>query len=374
MTKKEQKINILQLVSSLEVGGLEKLLVAFVKAGELSVENVNLSVIVMNDKVDEGLKQELLSTKYNIYFLNRKESHKSIKYLFQLMKIIKNENVDIIHTHNDGSKYWSILCKLVKPTLKLVYTIHDTGIIENLGKLKLWIHKTFIDKSIAISTDIYQCCINHKVIKIEKIYNGVNLKKFIPKTSNFLSDGKLNIINVARITYHKKGHDILIKALKECKNKGMRFVCNFVGGIYDYDKDSFEYLKTLIEELGLNENINFLGNRCDIPELLSQSDLFVLPSRYEGMPLSLLEAMASKLPVIASNISGAMDLINDEINGVLFESENYMDLADKILFLYNNKERMENLAQNAYKYVQDFDISVMYSKYCNLYEKLKAKK
>lgn len=366
-------INVLQLVSSLEVGGLEKLLVEFVKASEINPQNVNFVILVMNDKVDEGLKQELLNTKYRIYFLNRPEGHKHPKYLFQLMKIIKKEHIDIIHTHNGGGKYWSVLCKILTPKLKLVYTIHDIVVIETMNRIKLWIHKTFIDKNIAISTDIYENCIENKICKVIKIYNGINLKKFIKNENNFLNNKKINIINIARITYPKKGHDILLKALKICKDKSLDFTCNIVGGVYDYDKNALKILEEMVEELELKADVHFLGNRNDIPELLSKSDLFILPSRFEGMPISLLEAMASGLPVIASNISGSNDLIINEQNGLLFENENHIELAEKIIYFYNNREKMQELAYNAYEYVKNFDISTMYEKYSNVYQKLEEK-
>lgn len=370
MHKNNSKINILHLLSSLQIGGLEKLLVDFIKSNKINSTNVNFTVVIMNNKVDDNLKQELLSANCNVYFFNREKGHKHPKYLFRLLNIIKKNNIDIIHSHNYGSKSWSILCKLIKPGLKLVHTIHDSVIIKNLSKINLFIHKKFIDMNIAISKAIYQDCLSNNILKTIKIYNGVNTKNFVIKEKNPENKDILNIINIARITYYKKGQDILIKALKECKNKGMKFVCNFVGGVYEYDIESFEYLKDLVNQLNLTEDIYFLGSRDDITELLSKSDLFILPSRYEGLPISLLEAMAAKLPIIASDISGSNDLIQHEKNGLLFESENHIDLANKILDLYNNQEKMHQLAQKGFYFVQNFDISVMNKKYQNLYKTL----
>lgn len=375
MNKLTKKINILQLVSSLQVGGLEKLLVEFIKSSEINsqdvTQDVNFTVVIMNDGTNEALKKELLATKYNIYFLNRKEGHKHPKYLFQLLDIIKKNNIDIIHTHNSGGKFWSILCKFFTPKIKLVYTVHNSISLKNLSKIKLFLHKRFIDMNIAISNVICEDYLNSGFLKTTKIYNGVDTKKFIVNEKKLQDSTKLNITNIARITYQIKGQDILIKALKECKNKGMNFVCNFVGGVYEYDIESLEYLKNLINELELTNEIHFLGNRNNVPELLSQSDLFVLPSRHEGFPISLLEAMAAKVPIIASNISGSNDLIKTEENGLLFKSEDHYALADKILYLYHNKNKMIDLAENAYTFVQGFDISVMCQRYCELYKNIK---
>ena len=358
-----ENMNVLHLLSSLKIGGLEKLFVDFTKASGKCI-----TVVIMNDQIDKNLKEELIKTGHKVYFFNRKEGYKHPKYLFQLLKIIKENKINIVHSHNSGGMMWAILCKMLYPKLKLVHTIHNSVFARRWGMKILFFNRFFIDMNIAISEDILNNCVKNN-LKAIKIYNGIDTKKW----KQAQGGARLfSIINVGRITYQHKGQDILIKALKECKDKGMKFVCNFIGGVYEYDTHSFEYLKKIIEDLKLSEEIKFLGNRNDIPELLSQSDLFILPSRYEGLPISLLEAMAAKLPVIASNVSGSTDLIEHKKNGLLFESENPLDLADKILYLYNNRGEMKLLAQNAYEYVQGFDISIMCEKYWELYKYLKT--
>ena len=357
-------------MSSLQVGGTEKLLIDFIKSSKVNSNDVNFTVVIMNAMVDDELKKELLATNYKVYFINKKSHYKHPKYIFRLLKIVAENNVEIIHSHDFGGKAWSILCKLLNPQIKLIYTIHDSIVIKNLNEINLLIHRFFIDMNIAISENIYKNCIENKLLKSIKIYNGLSVNKFINLEPKQINGEFLKIINVARITYYKKGHDILIKALKECKGRGVKFKCDFIGGVYDYDSESFEYLQKMIKEMDLEDEINFLGNRNDVVELLSGADLFVLPSRYEGLPISLLEAMASKLPVIASNISGSNDLIKHGENGLLFESENHFELADKIIYLYNNREEMNKLAQDAYEHVQGFDISVMCKNYIELYKSL----
>src|ERR1035437_10878344 len=119
---KQNKINILHLISSLEVGGAEKLLIDLLKNTDAS--NINFIVVVMNNKIDETLKKQLLATNCNIYFLNREQSHKHPKYFFKLSDIIKKHKIGIIHSHNYGSKNWAILCKILNPKIKLIFTVH----------------------------------------------------------------------------------------------------------------------------------------------------------------------------------------------------------------------------------------------------------
>ena len=363
------KINIMQLISSLEVGGAEKLLIDLLKNTD-PASDVNFIVVVMNDRVNEALKQELLDTNYNVYFLNRKQGHKHPGYFFELLRIIKKHKINIIHTHNYGSKSWSILCKILNPEIKLVFTVHSMNVFKNLSKLKLFLHKKFIDMNIAISKAVLKNCRDNNIDKVIQIYNGINIQNFSGKEKTSKNPEILNILNVSRINHIIKGQDILIRALEICKNKGLSFECRFVGGIYDYGMDSFEYLKTLVKELNLETEISFLGNRKDISELLSESDLFVITSRNEGLGLVILEAMAACVPVISSNIDGPAELITNEENGLLFESENHIDLAEKIIYLHQNREEMTQLAQEASEYVKIFDISVMREKYYQVYKEI----
>jgi len=369
MNKAKDKINILHLISSFEVGGAEKLLIDLLK-NAIAPSGVHYTVVVMNDKVDEELKKELLATGVNVYFLNRKEGHKHPKYILKLLSIIKSDKIDIIHSHNYGSKNWSMLCKVFNSRLKLVHTVHDTNIFKNLSKLNVFFQQKFIDKNIAISKAVSNECSQYDINKVVQIYNGINLKNFTVDRKCSHADCLFKIINISRIVHPKKGQDILIKALKVCKDKGLKFKCDFVGGGYNQSKESFEYLKKLVEELTLEDEITFLGNRTDINELLSQSDLFILPSRYEGLGLVVLEAMAAKIPLIVSNIDGPAELVTNDETGLLFENENHFDLAEKILYLYDNKEKMDEMVQNAHKFVRNFDISVMCEKYSEVYNEL----
>ena len=125
-----------------------------------------------------------------------------------------------------------------------------------------------------------------------------------------------------------------------------------------------------IQDAKLEENIEILLNRDDISDLLKKFDLFLLPSRYEGLPLVILEAMASGLAIIGSDIAGCKEVIRHNENGLLFKNEDHHDLANKILYLYNNRENIKILAQDAFKHVQQFDISAMSRNYENLYNKL----
>lgn len=375
MSTKKDKINVMHLISALLTGGAEKLLLDHIENSDNKVE---YTVVVMNKLVDEQLKARLISAGCNVYFLNRKEGELNLKYLLQLLNIIKKHKIQIVHSHNDGSKMWAILCKFVNSKLKLVYTVHCMDYFKLFNNLKLYLHKKFIDLNIAISRAVFNDCAVYGINKTTHIYNGINIKSLNKKiqisdfSNKYLEiNNPLRIINVSRIQHNIKGQDVLINALKICKEKGLKFECLLVGNNNaEYTQYSYTYLKDLIKNLGLENEIKFLGTRHDVPALLAASDLFILSSRFEGLGLVLLEAMVAGLPVLTSNIDGPIELVQNEVNGLVFESGNHQDLAEKIMLLKENMDLRKNLKTNALEYVKQFDISVMCEKYNNLYHSL----
>jgi len=357
--------NIMYLLSSFNSGGLEKMIIEFFEEAKLH-NGANFIFVVMNDKYDKDLRKRIENTGFKCIFLERKEGKKDLKYLFELQKIIKENDIKIIHSHNYGSKFWSILCKIFNPSLKLLFTIHSITTFNGQNKLKIFLHNMFINENIAISNSVKDVSEKCGVKNIKRIYNGINTKKYdLARCSH--EDFK--IINVARVNHKIKGQDILIKAVYECKKQGYDFKCDFVGGIYDYGEKSYDYLKNLIEEYDLRENIRFMGNREDVEQLFSQYDIFVSASREEGFGLTIIEAMSAKIPVISSNVFGPKEIIK-EGTGIFFENGNPKDLSEKIIGLYKDKNLRENLVEKAYEYSKEFDIKNMYEKYITEYEEI----
>lgn len=365
--KSKSEIKVLHLISSLGRGGSERLLVDTIKGfneNSLGIKNI---VVVMNNIVDEALKEELSTYCKDVYFLQRPQGEKNLKYLFQLNKIINENKINVIHTHNFGSKHWSIMCKIIKPSLKLVYTFHDTKLKD--FNSKIYLHNFFIHNSIAISKAVYSKAKESGIKKVEVIFNGTNIKRFKDKNKEQHAE-KSGLINVSRLIYEKKGQDILIKAINECIKKGIKVHCCFVGQKDGYCTASYKYLQKLVKDLKLEDYVTFLGSREDVAELLKNSQIFILPSRFEGFGLAILEAMAAGVPVIASNIDGPAEIIEDNVNGLLFEKENYVELSEKILYLLENKDIRDRLSRNASNFINAYDISVMCEKYSKLYKDL----
>jgi glycosyltransferase involved in cell wall biosynthesis len=126
-------------------------------------------------------------------------------------------------------------------------------------------------------------------------------------------------------------------------------------------------------ELDLTERVSFLGNRDDIPTLLADADVFVLATKWEGLPLSILEAMRAGLPVIATNVGGVAEAITDGVTGFVTEPGNVDQMRNRIQTLIRSKELLISMGSQARRrYEQDFKLEVMMRKTLRVYQKVLA--
>jgi len=171
--------------------------------------------------------------------------------------------------------------------------------------------------------------------KIIKIPYGVDISKFSPK-KEYKKDRILKIIFVGTITWHK-GIEILLKAVKDLK-KIINVELNLVGKIVNY-----EILK---EYKGLY-NYHFFIPHEKLNDFYKENDIFVFPSLIEGFAQVVLEAMASGLPVIVSDRAGSNDAVRDGIDGFIIPPGDVEALKEKIIYFYNNREKIEEMGKNA---------------------------
>jgi glycosyltransferase involved in cell wall biosynthesis len=200
--------------------------------------------------------------------------------------------------------------------------------------------------------------------RMEIVANGIILEEFSPGRG---SNAVPAVICIGGLRHGIKGQDVLLKALGRLKEKGVSFYCRLVG-----EGPSRIFLEQLTRELNLREEVEFLGLRHDVPQLLAASDLLVLPSRSEGFGLVIIEAMACGVPVVASGLEGPREILLHGRNGYLFEPGNKNDLADKIAFLLHHPLLRKALAQQGRADVGRYSIKATLSHYLGVYEKLIA--
>lgn len=354
-------MRILNIINSFDYGGAENLLLNSLSYFREYDHKINVLSLSNNLKLNIDEHKNIID---NIDSNNPK----SLKSFYYLANYLKNNKYDIIHAHLFPTIYYcAILKKMGIIKVPLVITEHSTHNkrrdILLLKPLERLIYKSF-NKIICISEGTKNNLsewLGFSNNDFKTIYNGVNLKKFSyerPKYDNF-NKNKIKIVMVASFS-KQKDQLTLIKAFRLLPN---RYQLYFAG-----EGPKISEAKDLVNKLNLADRVSFLGNRNDIPDLLKTMDLFVLSSEWEGFGLVIVEAMASGLPVIATDINGLSEVVKD--HGALFQKGNYKELSDKISRITQNNFLYREMSKKSIKRANDFSLKKMVYEYINLYEKL----
>lgn len=362
-------MKIMYLLFSFTVGGTEKLIVD--TCNEMADQGNDIYLYIVNDYYSEDLLS-CVNQKVNIVLQNRKKES-LIKTMFRIHQFIVKEKIDVVHCNSFNSPELLLLTKILCKKIKIVYTVHGLGQYDSLNKCRIIYRNIICDKIIAISESVKKDII-HKGAhedKIKVVYNAIDTSKFVRCVSDQMhkiNKEKIALGNVARIVPEQKGQDILIRAVAILKRKYPEIKVFFAGGIDREHEKDFENLKKLTEELELKNNVVFMGNVSDIPEFLEKIDIFILPSRFEGFGISLIEAMAMGIPCIASNLNGPAEIIGNNEYGFLFENENVKQLADQVVHVIENYEEIkETVEKNTKRIKNKFDIKSMCKELLEIY-------
>lgn len=294
------------------------------------------------------------------------------KAIKEVRGIIKKENPDIFHIHSSKAGAIGRLAA-INQKCKVVFTAHGWAFTENVDKKKRLIYKIiesvlskFTDKIICVSSYDYQLGLKMKVINNNNamvVYNGCA----IPSVENLQSikkkDSNINIVMVARFS-HPKEQLQLIQAISLMKNVE-RVKLNLVG-----EGKLFEPCLLLTKKLGLEKQVIFSGFQSDVDSFLINADIFCLISNYEGLPISIIEAMRMSLPIVASNVGGVPELISNGRNGYLIERNDINQLAEKLDYIIDNNLFGE-MGKASYLLAKEkFSIKQMFEKTNEVYQSL----
>ena len=360
-------MKIMYLVYSFTTGGTERLLVDI--CNEMSKKNDVFLYIVNNYYSYEMLKQ--INENVTIETENRKVGSKNIlKTMNNISRLIKKNKIDIVHCNSLNSPELLFISKIFYHKLKIFYTVHGMNQYKELNKIRIIYRNIICNKIIGISNSVREDIARYGANpnKTIMIYNGIQTNKFNLNNKEFNTIEPV-IGNVARIEPKIKGQDILIDAIIKLKEKYPKISCILAGGIAEKDKKDYKEILKKIKKNKIENNIVFVGNIQDVPEFLKKIDIFVLPSRYEGFGLSLVEAMSMGIPCIASNLNGPAEIIEQEKVGKLFESGNANSLAKVLEEVIENFEIIKKEATHICDDIKNkYDISNMCDKLIKVYK------
>lgn len=273
-----------------------------------------------------------------------------------LNKFIKKNKIQILHSHNHyaanisyySSKFLSV---------KTIQTIH--GIFPDGGKLKHFRAGYYI----AVNDHIKDYILQKRISDAKNtflIYNGID---FI-STEHTKPTEKIKIIAASRLE-EGKGLEIFIDAVSKLSKQYNARTEFFIAGTGMMEEE----LKRKNKKL--NAGVIFLGNVINMREVLNTTDIFVIPSEREGLPITMLEAAASRNIIISSCFEGVNSIIKNNETGLIFKLNNPNDLIEKIKFSIDNYEHCQTLAENFYTYAENnFNSSQMANKHLTLYSEI----
>lgn len=351
-------MNILYLLFSFTTGGTERLVVDI--CNEMVNREHNVYLYIVNNLYEQSML-DTLDPRIQVYLQNRSAGGgDKLKTLFTVARYICDNKINVVHCNSFDAPDLLLLKPIFFPKTKIIHTIHDVGQYASLGSIKCALRNLLCHRFIAISNCVKDDIITHGGIKdkVRVVYNSINLTRFTPRKK--APEQVVRIGHVARIMPEKKGQDVLLHAISLiCKNHS-NIHCYFAGDADSAHKEAFSALKKQAVDLGLSQHVTFLGNIEDIPALLSTLDVFVLPSRYEGFGISLIEAMAMGLPCIASRLDGPAEVLQNGKYGTLFNPGDSQDLAEKLSKVILQLPQYKAAAEKSICYVkQAYNIVTM---------------
>jgi len=384
-----KKVKVLHTITRLVVGGAQE-------------NTIITSHLLDNKKYDielirgpqTGVEGSLLkrARKWNLkiftfpYLVREISLIKDLFHLFKMIIFLEKKNYTIVHTHSSKAGVIHRLAAKIARVPIIIHTVHGWSFHTELPHLlrKFYIFWERIaamctDKIITVSAcDVDKGLKEHIAVrkKYITIHSSIDIDKYAKPTKNILrikqnlglDKEKVIVGTVSRMVPQKAPLDFISVAHKICKKyDNVQFL--FVG-----DGELKKEVEKFIANYNLENNVILAGLRKDIPDMLAVMDIFVLTSLWEGLPRVFPQAMAAKLPVIATKLNGSKEIIKDNWNGYMTESGKPDQIVAKLEILINNKAKRERLGLNGFNKINPkFCVYKMTQNIDLLYQKLLKK-
>ncbi len=347
-------------------GGVEEYL--YLLLNDLSDEFEN--ILIASEKYKKSIDrfEKLVSKIYIVPMIREINIKSDLKAVIEVKKILKIEKPDIVYLHSSKAGAIGRIALWFNRKVKILYNAHgwyfNADISNKKKKVFALIEKILAlrtDKIINISKSEYDSAINYKIAKPDKmciIENGIDFSKFKgnekyreeTRCKYGIKENEKVIGVVGRLT-EQKDPITSIKAFELINkdNKDVKFM--FIG-----DGELKDEVVNYAKEHKLENNIIITGWVNDTEKYIPALDIAILPSRWEGFGLVLLEYMACDKPIIATNVGGIPNIIKDTENGYLIETGAYDQLYKRIKELLNNPDKVKEIVENNKRYREKFDI------------------
>lgn len=346
-TDKTHRITVLYVITMSIIGGAQ---VHLLQLLDEVLQQVEPHVVVGETG---WLYEELVKRNIPVYCVDslvREISPlKDLHAIYQIAQLIKRIKPDVVHCHSSKAGIVGRIAAKWSGVLT-VFTAHGWAFTEGVAEKKrklyarlermaaCWTAKILCvseyDKNLALQV------MPEQKDKLILVHNGI--RSFSQDGIRVLGE-QVRFVMVARFM-EPKDQETVLKAAAQLKKDHVTFVITFVG-----DGEKLQIAKELAAKLQLNEQAVFLGARSDIEQILMEQDVFLLISKWEGLPISILEALRAGLPVIASNVGGIPETVDEGVNGFLVGRENSIELASYMKRLISDRVLMEKMGKEGRK-------------------------
>lgn len=321
----------------------------------------NVTVVSMYD-YHSAITERLEKSGVDVRYLGKKSGF-DFSMISKIKKVLISTKADAVHTHRYCAQY-AAPAAILAGVKHRVHTVHNIASKENLRaarKLNNFFFRHCAVIPVALSPEIQRTVIDEYGISYKQvpiIFNGIDLSKCMVKT-DYGINGKFKILHIGRFS-EQKNHIGLLKAFEQFNKENPDSVLQLIG-----DGELKPEIEKYVLEHKLSDCVEFLGVRSDIYPFLQKADMFILPSNYEGIPMTLIEAMGSAVPIVAAAVGGVCDMLDNE--SALLVSGNTEEISNAIKELYLDADLRKSLGKAAFKKSKLFSSEIMAKKYLNVY-------
>ena len=358
------KKEIIFYIPSIEGGGVEKNLYLLIKYLPKQIGKIH--IITANKKNNNSRSVRYICPNSD-YWSKKNRALKNIICIYLLIKNFWSSKAVILSFQSNLTSI--IISKILGFRVLIRLNTSLKKYLDNFLKKILFKFIYSLSDIIIVNSKFFQKELNIVNLRSHLIYNLSSYEKKRKKLNFFNKFKGLKILNIGRLT-NQKDQLTIIKSLNILRRKGINFRCSIIG------RGTFKnVLNTEINKLNLNKNIKLVGFKSHAEQYISQSDIFVLSSKFEGLPNVLIESQKYDVPVISSNCpTGPKEILMNGKLGELFPVGNYIILANKLFDISQNKKILKLKSSKAKKYLKRFDPIINSRKYSKLilkeYEKL----
>ncbi len=372
-----EKIRILEIIDKTFLGGGQIAVLALAKNLDREIYDVSVCTGERGALVDELRKDKI---NYFPATFNMAKAGKSIR---AISSILRDQRIDILHTHGGIAGLFGRLAGRKSKTPVIVHTLHGihylhyrNPLLKLLGIILERYLSGFTSALILVSDADHKKAERFSLAPSEKMvvikngvdfsdYQKINVSTKLSKIRELNLESSKPIVGTVARLHRQKGLIYLLKAVKKIAQSYPEVKMLIIG-----DGPLREKLKRKTQRLGIEKWVSFLGERKDIPALLSLFDVFVLPSLWEGLPFALIEAAALEKAVAVTKVDGIKEIVRDRETGILFPPKNPESLAQAVISLLQDREASSYMAEKLKKEIYpQYTLSRMVEETQNLYLK-----